>query len=176
MLGVSVDWLWPSLGGGRIRGAGVTQDRFDLYSQLADIPEHIIGGIIMSARRHLDIVSSTNWFLHLFATPALGYSKFTPVRVLTSPGIGWDAGYPVRELRVLRRAHDDIGVGSMLRADDTMLLCPSFLGADSPEAPILLLVRTGRHGAFDSYVERFEHMWAGAAGSDGRSAFSALSV
>ncbi|MCP2328448.1 transcriptional regulator with XRE-family HTH domain [Hamadaea flava] len=161
VLDVPVEWLFPSLGSGAA-DARTAGDRYELYNHLGEVPDHLLNGLIMSAQREIDVVSANNAFLELFASPALDCSGWLRARVLVSPDCGWRPSVPDADDQVELRTAEKLTFGSMLRADDAMLIIASLLGEEEPQSPALMIFRAGKPGIFDSCALRFERLWRSA--------------
>lgn len=69
----------------------------------------------------------------------------------------------LREETVEIRLHRTVLYNSVYRGDGEMLVNPHIYGAAAAYAPIFHLRQTGPADLVTTYVESFEHVWAGAA-------------
>lgn len=166
-LDVAASWLWPVVDRSQPDDFG---DRIRMFSRLNGEPTQIIRGILGSAENAVDVCSSSSWFLDRTATTALPRAKRIPLRVLIPPAVTWHGGYAPMTPGLRLRTHNDVGLLSLVRGDDAMVVVLN-IGAEIAEAPAMFLLRSSQHGPFDQYADGFDEMWTQGseyAGQDAR--------
>jgi transcriptional regulator with XRE-family HTH domain len=182
-------YLWPTIEGERAPGSPSTSEVVAAYGHRADVPPERWWGLLVEARRQIDLLAYAMLFL-----PEAHPRLFDLLRGKTAAGCqvrialadpdsrqvadrdaeeGVDGGLIARvrtSLRYFEELSDCEGVElhvhatpmytSLFRFDDEMFVTPHLYGRTGFRAPLLHLRRLGGGGIFESFASHFEDVWA----------------
>jgi hypothetical protein len=182
MLGVSDGDLWPGLSGGSGRPAEVVE----VYPHRDLVPAGVWLRLLGSARQQIGVLVGSGIFLarqqgllHVMKERArTGTRLRICLRDPNGQGSAWAVAddaigertggaltlyaplAPASGVQV--RLHRGEHYGSLVMADEEMLVVQRVYGVPAGRCPVLRLRRCGESGLFGFYWESFERVWAGA--------------
>lgn len=157
VLRVPSAWLFPPAVSSQHGGGEVAE----FYGGLDLLPSDVLNGLAAATEHPTSVASGNANFLNRLAIPALRRRDDRLVRILATNASRWTPDQAFQHVAWLRKSKTS-GIGSMLWADDTILIMPSLLGDDGLDGPVMLVQRRRANELFDTLVDRFEQLWESA--------------